>query len=66
MTSHHCKDTAGMEAYDDMIGRIRQIEFPHMREHLYLDHAGTTLYSASLMRRFQAAMMCNLYGKLVH
>jgi molybdenum cofactor sulfurtransferase len=55
-----------MEAYDDMIGRIRQIEFPHMREHLYLDHAGTTLYSASLMRRFQAAMMCNLYGKLVH
>jgi molybdenum cofactor sulfurtransferase len=55
-----------MEAYDVMIERMRQVEYPHMKEHLYLDHAGTTLYSASLMQRFQAAMMSNLYGKSVH
>jgi molybdenum cofactor sulfurtransferase len=57
---------ADMEAYDVMIERMRQVEYPHMKEHLYLDHAGTTLYSASLMQRFQAAMMSNLYGKSVH
>lgn len=55
-----------MEAYDEMIGRMRLIEYPQLQEHLYLDHAGTTLYSASLMHRFQAAMMANLYGKSVH
>lgn len=29
---------------------------------VYLDHAGTTLYSKSLMERFMSDMMSNLYG----
>jgi hypothetical protein len=60
------KNMADMDAYDGMIERMRQTEYPQMHEHLYLDHAGTTVYSASLMQRFQAAMMSNLYGKSVH
>lgn len=29
---------------------------------IYLDHAGTTLYAKSLMERFTADMISNLYG----
>ena len=36
--------------------------YPMLRDSVYLDHAGTTLYSKSLMERFHTDMMANLYG----
>ncbi|KAI1132455.1 molybdenum cofactor sulfurase [Nemania abortiva] len=49
-------------AYDDRIEAIRKEEFPMLRDSIYLDHAGTTLYPKSLMDSFAAEMMANLLG----
>jgi molybdenum cofactor sulfurtransferase len=54
-----------MKPYDTKVERMRKHEYPYMQDHIYLDHAGTTLYSATLMQRFQAVMLANLYGKSV-
>jgi hypothetical protein len=59
------KKLAEMKPYDTKVERMRKHEYPYMQDHLYLDHAGTTLYSATLMQRFQAVMLANLYGKSV-
>nr|POE63563.1 molybdenum cofactor sulfurase [Quercus suber] len=50
------------DEYDSYISQMRRKEFPMLKESLYLDHAGTTLYSTSLMDRFYADMTRNLYG----
>lgn len=50
------------EAYDTYISHMREIEYPMLRDSLYLDHAGTTLYSKTLLERFHASMLGNLYG----
>ena len=39
-----------------------QIETDILPDATYLDHAGTTLYSKSLLEAFSADMMANLYG----
>ncbi|KAI1736863.1 molybdenum cofactor sulfurase [Xylaria scruposa] len=49
-------------AYNDRIEAIRKEEFPMLHDGIYLDHAGTTLYSKSLMDRFAAEMMKNMFG----
>ncbi|GAP90410.1 putative molybdenum cofactor sulfurase [Rosellinia necatrix] len=49
-------------AYNDRIEAIREGEFPMLNDGIYLDHAGTTLYSKSLMDGFAADMMANLFG----
>nr|POE51550.1 molybdenum cofactor sulfurase [Quercus suber] len=41
---------------------MREKEFPMLEKSLYLDHAGTTLYSKSLMDGFHGDMMGTLYG----
>lgn len=51
-----------LEAYNDYIERMRDDEYPMLKDSVYLDHAGTTLYSKSLMDRFHRDMMANLYG----
>lgn len=48
--------------YDACIERMRDIEYPMLKDSIYLDHAGTTLYSKSLLEKFYAKMMANLYG----
>lgn len=48
--------------YDAYIEQMRQGEYPMLKDATYLDHAGTTLYSKSLIDRFSADMMANLYG----
>ncbi|KAF2720285.1 molybdenum cofactor sulfurase protein-like protein [Polychaeton citri CBS 116435] len=48
--------------YNAYIERMRQDEYPMLRNKVYLDHAGTTLYSRRTMERFHADMMANLYG----
>jgi molybdenum cofactor sulfurtransferase len=59
------KKLTKMQQYDTKVERMRKHEYPHMQNQLYLDHAGTTLYSATLMQRFQAVMLANVYGKSV-
>lgn len=48
--------------YDDYISRMRETEYPMLHDAIYLDHAGTTLYSKSLMDRFHVEMMRSLFG----
>ncbi|KAH8163517.1 hypothetical protein CIB48_g4710 [Xylaria polymorpha] len=49
-------------AYNARIEAIRKEEFPMLHDGIYLDHAGTTLYSKSLMDSFAAEMMGNMFG----
>jgi molybdenum cofactor sulfurtransferase len=51
-----------LDDYNDYIASMRLTEYPMLKDSLYLDHAGTTLCSASLLSRFHADMMANLYG----
>lgn len=55
-------EIGSLTAYDDYIEHMRTTEYPMLQDALYLDHAGTTLYSKSLMERFQANLMTSLYG----
>ncbi|KAH0340885.1 hypothetical protein KCU74_g80, partial [Aureobasidium melanogenum] len=48
--------------YDAYIERKRETEYPMLKDATYLDHAGTTLYSKSLLEAFTADMLGNLYG----
>ncbi|KAF2971626.1 hypothetical protein GQX73_g1950 [Xylaria multiplex] len=48
--------------YNHHIEAIRKEEFPMLHDGIYLDHAGTTLYSKSLVDNFAAEMMANLLG----
>ncbi|KAK3715668.1 hypothetical protein LTR37_006893 [Vermiconidia calcicola] len=50
------------DAYNDYIERMRETEYPMLKDSIYLDHAGTTLYSKTLMERFHEDMMASLYG----
>ncbi|SMQ52560.1 unnamed protein product [Zymoseptoria tritici ST99CH_1A5] len=54
--------TMDLHEYDAYISQMREAEYPMLKGSLYLDHAGTTLYSKTLMDRFHADMMANLYG----
>ncbi|KAI0175538.1 PLP-dependent transferase [Hypoxylon sp. FL1284] len=55
-------DGNGRTAYDGRVEAFRQDEFPVLRDQVYLDHAGTTLYAKSLVDRFAADMTSNLFG----
>ncbi|CAG8980934.1 hypothetical protein HYALB_00003793 [Hymenoscyphus albidus] len=48
--------------YNRHVESFREKEYPMLKDAIYLDHAGTTLCSKSLMERFTADMMSNLYG----
>ncbi|GAB7353267.1 hypothetical protein MBLNU459_g3774t1 [Dothideomycetes sp. NU459] len=48
--------------YNGYIEEMRSVEYPMLSGATYLDHAGTTLYSKSLIDRFSLDMMSNLYG----
>ncbi|KAI0117418.1 molybdenum cofactor sulfurase [Daldinia grandis] len=52
----------GSTAYNSHIEGLRQNEFPMLRDEIYLDHAGTTLYAKSLVDKFAADMTSNLFG----
>ncbi|OJD32433.1 molybdenum cofactor sulfurase [Diplodia corticola] len=49
-------------AYNHEVDDIRAREYPMLKDSVYLDHAGTTLYPKSLIDRFSADMVGNLYG----
>ncbi|KAK7536740.1 pyridoxal phosphate-dependent transferase [Phyllosticta citricarpa] len=48
--------------YNPQVESLREREFPMLRDTVYLDHAGTALYPKSLIERFAADMVSNLYG----
>ncbi|KAL2065043.1 hypothetical protein VTL71DRAFT_4183 [Oculimacula yallundae] len=50
------------DAYNQNVEIFREEEYPMLKDDIYLDHAGTTLYSKSLMEQFMSDMMSNLYG----
>lgn len=54
------------DAYDEYIAHMRQTEYPSLSDPsptaIYLDHAGTTPYSATHLRRFHQDMLNTLYG----
>ncbi|KAK3937077.1 pyridoxal phosphate-dependent transferase [Diplogelasinospora grovesii] len=41
---------------------IREKEYPHMNNGVYLDHSGTTIYAQSTVDRFAHKMSSGLYG----
>ncbi|KFX98400.1 hypothetical protein O988_04366 [Pseudogymnoascus sp. VKM F-3808] len=47
---------------NEQVDRLREREYPMLKDEIYLDHAGTTLYAKSLMERFATEMVSNLYG----
>ncbi|KAK1972680.1 MOSC N-terminal beta barrel domain-containing protein [Colletotrichum sublineola] len=54
-------DTA-KRCYNSRVEEFREIEYPMLKNSVYLDHAGSTLCSKSLIERFSAEMMSNLLG----
>ncbi|KAF1943474.1 PLP-dependent transferase [Clathrospora elynae] len=55
-------EEATCTSYNNAIEELRVREYPMLQGTTYLDHAGTTLYSKSLIERFSADMVSNLYG----
>lgn len=49
-------------AYNGRIEALRDREYPMLKDEVYLDHAGTTLYAKSLVDKFAADMTSNLFG----
>ncbi|KAK0655738.1 pyridoxal phosphate-dependent transferase [Cercophora newfieldiana] len=48
--------------YSRPVEVIREDEYPHMKQGIYLDHSGTTIYARTLIDRFAHKMSTNLYG----
>ncbi|KAF2752794.1 PLP-dependent transferase [Pseudovirgaria hyperparasitica] len=54
--------SVSVSGYNAAVEDLRDSEYPMLKQTTYLDHAGTTLYPKSLIERFSADMMSNLYG----
>ncbi|KAF3762481.1 PLP-dependent transferase [Cryphonectria parasitica EP155] len=52
----------GLEGYNAKVGGFRDAEYPMLKDSVYLDHAGTTLYPKSLIDRFSSEMTSSLLG----
>ncbi|GFO22945.1 molybdenum cofactor sulfurase [Plakobranchus ocellatus] len=48
--------------YNYSIEQSRLQEFPNLKETVYVDHAGATLYSRTQLEAVHQDLMCNLYG----
>ncbi|KAK4217696.1 pyridoxal phosphate-dependent transferase [Rhypophila decipiens] len=48
--------------YHRPVEAIREDEYPHMKNGVYLDHGGTTIYARSTVSRFADKMRSSLYG----
>lgn len=49
-------------AYNKNIERVRETEYPTLRDVIYLDHAGSTVYAQSLIQSYAVDLQSNLYG----
>ncbi|OWB74334.1 catalytic activity protein [[Candida] boidinii] len=52
--------SATQELDNDKINQIREKEYPNLKDHVYLDHAGMTLYSKCLIENASKALVSNL------
>ncbi|KAI2471018.1 PLP-dependent transferase [Annulohypoxylon bovei var. microspora] len=50
------------KGYNSDVEALRQKEYPHMNNGVYLDHSGATIYAKSTVDSFCAKMVTNLYG----
>ncbi|KAI1457984.1 PLP-dependent transferase [Annulohypoxylon moriforme] len=50
------------KGYNNDVEALRQKEYPHMNDGVYLDHSGATIYAKSTVDSFCAKMVTNLYG----
>ncbi|KAI0847601.1 PLP-dependent transferase [Daldinia vernicosa] len=50
------------KGYNSDVEALRQKEYPHMNDGVYLDHSGATIYAKSTVDSFCAKMTTNLYG----
>ncbi|RPA82468.1 PLP-dependent transferase [Ascobolus immersus RN42] len=50
------------KGYNSRMEEIRKKEYPHMKGSIYLDHAGTTIYSRTLIDTYHSSLSTNLYG----
>ncbi|CCC06434.1 unnamed protein product [Sordaria macrospora k-hell] len=50
------------DGHNAEVEKIREEEYPMLKDSIYLDHAGTTPYPKSLMDRFAHEMTTNLFG----
>ncbi|KAL5344021.1 pyridoxal phosphate-dependent transferase [Aspergillus crustosus] len=48
--------------YNKRIEDIRDIEYPTLKDVIYLDHAGSTIYARSLIESYAEDLQNNLYG----
>ncbi|KAL4926367.1 pyridoxal phosphate-dependent transferase [Aspergillus undulatus] len=48
--------------YNKSIEDLRDAEYPSLRDVVYLDHAGSTVYAQSLIRSYALDLQTNLYG----
>lgn len=51
-----------LKSYNDMVEYMRSAEYPMLKNNIYLDHAGTTMYAKSLLEVFSHEMISGLYG----
>ncbi|KAI1820742.1 PLP-dependent transferase [Xylaria intraflava] len=54
--------TAAAKGYNSDVEALRQKEYPHMNNGIYLDHGGATVYAKSAVEAFASKMMTGLYG----
>ncbi|KAL4972423.1 pyridoxal phosphate-dependent transferase [Aspergillus desertorum] len=48
--------------YNQSIEHVRDVEYPTLRDVIYLDHAGSTVYARSLIRSYARDLQTSLYG----
>ncbi|ODV85863.1 hypothetical protein CANARDRAFT_175628 [[Candida] arabinofermentans NRRL YB-2248] len=48
--------------YPTPIEDIRDKEYPHLKDEVYLDHAGMTIYSKSLLENTNKVLLSSIYG----
>ncbi|KAI9373487.1 pyridoxal phosphate-dependent transferase [Aspergillus egyptiacus] len=49
-------------AYNQDVEHIRELEYPSLKDAIYLDHAGSTVYARSLIQSYAMDLQLNLYG----
>uniref|UniRef100_A0A060T793 Molybdenum cofactor sulfurase n=1 Tax=Blastobotrys adeninivorans TaxID=409370 RepID=A0A060T793_BLAAD len=50
------------EGYEHRLAQVRDEEYPYLKDEVYLDHAGSTLYAKSLLTDHADALASTLYG----
>ncbi|KAL1998622.1 hypothetical protein VTN02DRAFT_5875 [Thermoascus thermophilus] len=60
--SHHGHGHGYGRGYSQDVEKIREVEYPLLKDTTYLDHAGTTLYARSLIESFSRDLTSNLFG----